>query len=230
MQKWSEAKMWLRRCTELSHKELRLAWLPTVLFAVVLSGCASGGSTRKAADALPDDAGKLSDVRVVPPEAAAEYEQALAAMASGELLDAQIAFQDFLLRYPDYPGAHVNLAIVFAGNGDDDAAEASLNAALAIDPGFAPALNQVGLLRRRQGRFHEAEEAYLAAIAASPGYALPHYNLGVLNELYLQKLESALENFERYQALVEEDAQVGKWIADLQRRTGVDSRTANVTE
>jgi hypothetical protein len=59
---------------------------------------------------------------------------------------------------------------------------------------------------------------------------LAHYNLGVLNELYLQRLDVALQNFETYQSLVGEDKQVAMWIKDLTRRTAADRRTANVAD
>ena len=86
------------------------------------------------------------------------------------------------------------------------------------------------MLLRRQGKFGEAEAAYLKAVTASPDYALAHYNLGVLYELYLQRLDAALQHYERYQAVTGEDKQVAKWIADLKRRLGNTQRTANVTE
>jgi tetratricopeptide (TPR) repeat protein len=86
------------------------------------------------------------------------------------------------------------------------------------------------MLFRRNGKFIEAEAAYLKAVTASPDYALAHYNLGVLNELYLQRLDYALENFEQYQILVGNDKQVEKWIIDLRRRVAADLRTANVAE
>ncbi len=142
----------------------------------------------------------------------------------------RLRLQEFILQYPGYPGAHVNLAIIFASNGDELGAENSVTDALMIDPEYAPALNQLGMLLRRQGKFREAEAAYQRAIAAHPDYALAYYNLGVLNELYLQRLDIALQQYERYQALNSDDKQVEKWIADLKRRIGARRRTANVTE
>jgi tetratricopeptide (TPR) repeat protein len=158
------------------------------------------------------------------------YEQAVAAMASGDFLDAELRFKEFLLEYPGYPGAHVNLAIIHSNNNNDDAAREAVDAALALDPDYAPALNQLGMLLRRNGKFLEAEAAYLKAVTASPDYALAHYNLGVLNELYLQRLDSALHHFERYQEIVGGDEQVEKWITDLQRRVAASQRTANISE
>ena len=70
----------------------------------------------------------------------------------------------------------------------------------------------------------------MKAVTASPNYALAHYNLGVLNELYLQRLDAALQHFERYQELAGGDKQVEKWIADLKRRVAANQRTANVAE
>lgn len=167
---------------------------------------------------------------LVPPQALTMFKQAAALMAGGDFDAAERHLQAFLLRYPGYPAAHVNLAILYSEAGDDAAVQREIDAALALDPVYAPALNQQGLLFRRNGKFLEAEAAYLKAVTAAPDYALAHYNLGVLNELYLQRLDTALKHFERYQELVGEDKQVEKWISDLRRRVAANQRTANVAE
>ena len=205
--------MWLRHFIERDHRLL----LPAIV--LVAAGCASSGSPERpdrSAEAVPvSEAGPVPDA---PPEVRTLYEQAVAVMASGDFLDAELRFQEFLLRYPDYPGAHVNLAIIHSQNGNDAAAQAEIDAALALNPNHAAALNQQGMLLRRNGKFLEAEAAYLKAVTASPDYALAHYNLGVLNELYLQRLDVALQHFEAYQELTGGDEQVERWIADLRRR------------
>jgi tetratricopeptide (TPR) repeat protein len=199
--------------------------------ALALSGCASTGSQQDAPEpGGPGQAAAGPGLAEVPPEALTMYEQAVAVMASGDFLDAELRFKEFLLQYPGYPGAHVNLAIIHSNNNNDDAAREAVDAALALDPDYAPALNQLGMLLRRNGKFLEAEAAYLKAVTASPDYALAHYNLGVLNELYLQRLDSALHHFERYQEIVGGDEQVEKWITDLQRRVAASQRTANMSE
>jgi len=204
-----------------------LQLLQLLLLTLLLAGCGAIPGTRQAGVGA---GAQSADTPEVPQRAQTMYEQAAAIMASGDYLEAQFRFQEFLMQYPGYPGAHVNLAIIYASNGDDQGAENSITDALMIDSQYPPALNQLGMLLRRQGRFQEAESAYLKAVMADPDYPLPHYNLGVLNELYLQQLESALLHYERYQALAENDKQVGKWIADLKRRIGSSQRTANVTE
>ena len=208
---------------------LRLAMVGLVL---AVAGCASTGSAPGGADGSPGGQPAAAGARQgeVPPEALTMYEQAVAAMASGDFLDAELRFKEFLLQYPGYPGAHVNLAIIHVNNDNDEDAVAAVDAALAIDPDYAPALNQLGMLHRRNGNFPEAEAAYMKAVTVSPDYALAHYNLGVLNELYLHRLDSALQHFERYQEIVGGDEQVEKWITDLQRRVAASQRTANISE
>ncbi|MDZ7644193.1 MAG: tetratricopeptide repeat protein [Woeseiaceae bacterium] len=206
--------------SRLSTDTLREVWRTGLIaLLMLLWGCASGPPA-------PAD----GDATTIPPQARTLYEQAAAAMAAGDKVDAELRFQEFLLRYPDYPGAHVNLAILHAQAGDDAAAEERIEAALALDAAHPAALNQLGMLRRRQGRFEDAEAAYRQALAADPDYALAHYNLGVLSELYLQRLEQALTHFQRYQELTGEDEEVGRWIIDLERRVAANQRTANVTE
>ena len=204
---------------------IRFGFALFVLGALTLAGCATGpGSTGSSRG------GMSIERQNVPSKALTLYEQAVASMAAGDSVDAELRFQEFLLTYPDYPGAHINLAIIFAERGDDQAAEGSLTDALILDPQHPVALNQFGMLLRRQGKFSQAESAYLKAVTARPDYALAHYNLGVLNDLYLQRLDAALQHYEHYQELAGEDSQVTKWIVDLKRRIGVARRTANVTE
>lgn len=213
--------MLLRRCTD----NLAVLRLPLLAAVLILSGCVSTGvSSSSGSKAEGMTAGD------VPPQALTLFEQAAAIMAAGDLVDAELRFKEFLRRYPDYPGGHVNLAIIHINNGDEAAAQADLDAALALNPNHPAALNQQGMLFRRNGKFIEAEAAYLKAVTAAPDYALAHYNLGVLNELYLQRLDYALENFEQYQLLVGDDKQVEKWIIDLRRRVAANQRTANVAE
>jgi tetratricopeptide (TPR) repeat protein len=208
---------------------LRMLSVASVI--LLASGCASTGSNKSTANT----AGGSGDVvdgqqQVVPAQTQTLYEQAIAVMATGDFVDAELRLKEFLLQYPNYPGAYVNLAIIHVSNGDDLAAEAAVNAALALDPDHHAALNQQGMLLRRNGKFIEAEAAYLKAVTSKPDYALAHYNLGVLNELYLQRLDTALQHFELYFELVSDDKQVERWIVDLTRRVAANQRTANVAE
>ena len=218
--------MWLQGSIS---SAIRLLIVASILGA---AGCVSSGS--KPAARSDSDVAITGESQIarppIPPQAQTLFEQAISIMASGDFVDAEQRLKEFLLQYPAYPGAYVNLAIIHTQNGDDDAAEAAVDAALALDASHPAALNQQGMLLRRNGKFLAAEAAYLKAVTASPEYALAHYNLGVLNELYLQRLDTALQHFEIYQELMGSDRQVEKWIADLKRRVAANRRTANVAE
>jgi tetratricopeptide (TPR) repeat protein len=53
---------------------------------------------------------------------------------------------------------------------------------VAMEPGYAAAWNNLGLLHHRMGQYTEAQEAYEAALRAEPGCAEAAYNLGSLCE------------------------------------------------
>ena len=221
--------MLLQRCTKTTRATgLLMALL--LLGACAGSGQTKSSSTNSRTTAAPASAEGEQVENLIPAAALTLFEQAASSMASGDMLDAELRFKEFLLQYPDYPGAYVNLAIIHANNENDAAARAAIDAALQLEPNHPAALNQLGMLLRRNGKFLEAEAAYLKAVTVSPDYALAHYNLGVLNELYLQRLDRALQHFEAYQAIVGEDKQVEKWITDLTRRVAANQRTANVAE
>lgn len=227
--------MLLRRFTSSQPRMIFIASMATLVFAgcggsAPLKGTAGQQQVGSSAPG-PASGGRGGDGAIAVPAAAQTmFEQATAAMASGDYLDAELRFKEFLLLYPAFPGAHVNLAIIHSSNGDDDSAKAAIDAALALQANNPAALNQLGMLLRRNGNFPEAEAAYLKAVTVSPDYALAHYNLGVLYELYLQRLDMALQHFETYQSLVGEDKQVARWIKDLTRRVAASQKTANVAD
>ena len=109
--------MWLRHFTDKAALGALLA------LAVAVSGCASTGPAQDAPErGGAGQAAARPGAAEVPPEALTMYEQAAAVMASGDFLDAELRFKEFLLQYPGYPGAHVNLAIIHLNNNNEDAA------------------------------------------------------------------------------------------------------------
>jgi Flp pilus assembly protein TadD len=167
------------------------------------------------------------------PAAVAAYGQALAALQGGDEVGAETKFQALTTAYPDYAGPLVNLAVIRVLHDDLEPATALLQRAVAVCTHCAAPWNELGLVQRRQGRFAEAEQSYLKAIAADPGYANAPFNLAVLYELYLQRPELALEQYGRFRELAASDpaaVEVDKWIADLARRTKTIERSAKVED
>lgn len=65
-----------------------------------------------------------------------------------------------------------------AGQGDQAKAESLLHRAIALDPAFAEAHLQLGILLAETGRDEEARREYQESIAADPSLGVAHYRLG----------------------------------------------------
>jgi tetratricopeptide (TPR) repeat protein len=178
-------------------------------------------SERRAAEAASAEAAAATVAEPVPEAAAAGYGRAIAAMRAQNWVEAELELEQLVLEYPEYPGPHVNLALVYLNDGRRDDARKEIELALGVDPGHAAANTQLGILLREDGKFEAAEAAYRRALETDPDHALAHYNLGVLLDIYLRRTAEALEHYEAYQAsLAQPDETVGRWIIDLRRRAG----------
>jgi tetratricopeptide (TPR) repeat protein len=172
-------------------------------------------------DDAPAAEAAASPLEPVPEAAAAAYARALDALRAENWLEAELELEQLTLEYPQFPGPHVNLALVYLHDGRRADARAALERALAVDEGHAAANTQLGILLREDGEFDAAEAAYRRALETDPEHALAHYNLGVLLDLYLRRTAEALEHYEAYQrSLPEPNETVGRWIIDLRRRVG----------
>ncbi|MDB5971875.1 MAG: hypothetical protein JWQ90_4325 [Hydrocarboniphaga sp.] len=156
----------------------------------------------------------------VPPGAIPLFDAAVANLQARNYPAAEAGFKSLIKDYPGLPGAMVNLGLVYRQMNYPADEETALKKAASSFPRFAPAQHQLGVWLRRHGRFSEADDAQALAIAADPGYRGAHYDRGVLNDLYLQRPQQALAEYEKYQSLLPEpDPQVARWIVDLRRRT-----------
>jgi tetratricopeptide (TPR) repeat protein len=121
---------------------------------------------------------------------------------------------------PGVTAPYINLGMAYARTDRIDDAEAQFKKALALVPGHPVAGNECGLLFRKKGRFEEARTMYEQVLDAYPNYYPVHRNLGILCDLYLNDLESALNHYQIYSQAMPKEAQVKLWIADLQGRIG----------
>jgi tetratricopeptide (TPR) repeat protein len=177
------------------------------------------GERRAAEDVSPETAAAV--IEPVPEAAAAAYARALDAMRTENWLEAELELEQLTLEHAEYPGPHVNLALVYLHDERRDDARAALERALELDAGHAAANTQLGIMLREDGEFAAAEAAYRRALESNPEHGLAHYNLAVLLDLYLRRTAEALAHYEAYQAsLAEPNETVARWIIDLRRRVG----------
>jgi tetratricopeptide (TPR) repeat protein len=170
--------------------------------------------------------GSLAADAPPPPEVrrhnALAFEQAVDAMREGRLEQAEVLLLEITGDQPELAGPWINLGQVYAGLGQPEEARRAFERAIESNPWNCDAHNELGVLSRRSGDFDGAERHYLECLARVPAFPNAYLNLGILYELYLGRLEDALELYRRYQSLQDEpDPRVQGWVLDLERRLGV---------
>lgn len=199
-------------CTEYHQTKGRGVKRALTLVAVLLLPWLLGGC-ESAAPLVATPPPKVS------PELQTNYQYALSLMKSGQDRQAQAALERIARQEPRLAGPHVNLGILHMRAGRWEKAEAALQKAIELNPANAAAWNHLGIVLRHAGKFEEALAAYQKALSIRDDYAIAHLNIGILYDIYFQKLDEALEHYRRYQSLTgESDTQVAKWIVDLERR------------
>ena len=190
------------------------------LTLIVIIGCAGPEKKPGKETEQPsvEKATSAAEVKI-PPGARQQYDDAIAAMRSGNIAQAKNILSNLTKAYPDLAGPYVNLGIIHFRADEIDQAEEEFKQALKVNPESAVSLNHLGIIYRGKGKFEEARTNYEKALKIDPNYAYAHLNYGILLDLYLGELDDALEHYQTYQKLSpEEDKEVEKWIVDLERR------------
>lgn len=91
--------------------------------------------------------------------------------------EAEVHFQQALVRSPNYFQAHNNIGIINMERGRFAEAVESYRQALALNPDFAEAHNNLGNCLKELGQLEEAETSYRQALACSANFAAAHNNL-----------------------------------------------------
>lgn len=98
-------------------------------------------------------------------------------------LDAALATQQEMVRQQlRDPGAWNDLGNLLVLEGEPEAAEEAYRRAIEFDPGYAPALYNMGLLAQERHDLREAERLYRSTLEIDQRFALAHFRLGMLFE------------------------------------------------
>ena len=198
--------------------------LPLVI--LLLAACQSGPELQPAEPepeiVAPEDQAELAETPTEPDPVdyvQQDYEGAITALKSGEAQQAMELLKQVSLQAPEKPYVFTNLGLAYLQLRDSEKAESAFRQALEYDDDDAVAYNHLGILQRQQGLFSDARRSYQRAIDIDDDYAGAHLNLGILFDIYLQELDKALAQYQKYQALIsQEDKQVAGWIVDIERR------------
>jgi Flp pilus assembly protein TadD len=203
---------------------MRIRTLALVALSGTLAACATTSTPepkQRAQIQIQEQVGfTISEPVSVSETVRMDYDSALFLLEQGQADEGIAMLERVVAAAPDVSGPRIDLGIATHRQGDLDAAEQHLLAALELNPDHPVVHNELGIIYRKTGRFAEARRSYEAALSIYPGYHHARRNLGVLCDLYLADLDCALESYEAYLETVPEDAQASMWIADLQNRMG----------
>jgi len=202
-------------------------------FLVLMVSACSGMAEKQQLDrdiAASNKEQQIKKVKVIDDIALNDYQRALAYLDQGNLPQANKLLVSIIEKYPDLAAPLYNLGLISEEQNDQDSAEHYYSQAIDADSKYYLAFNNLGVIARSKGQFKEASEYYSKGLNIAPDSPDLHYNLAVLNEIYLHDYAKAIKHYERYLVLVDgsannskakngTDKNVSSWIKDLKRRS-----------
>ena len=195
--------------------------LVSLVGAFVLAGCsATTKPQRKAANIEIQEAVgfTITEEEKIPESVRLQYYEALRYLRDENLQRGIAILEQVADAAPTLTAPKIDLGVAYHRLGDLEMAEKYLLQALELTSSHPVALNELGIVYRKTGRFVEAKQQYEAAISVYPGYHHARRNLAILCDLYLGDLNCALNQYEAYMATVPADPEAAMWIADLRNR------------
>lgn len=186
-------------------------YINLIILAVFLSSCATTSDTANITSSGLNPL-EQSDSEV------SRYKKAVALLNSDKLDAAKEIFLEFKSERPELAGPDANLAVIALKNNKPEEALALVKLALTKNPNFAQALNLLAYLEQVSGEIRSAEQHYKEAIKNKDDYAIAHYNIALLYDVYLQDIESAIPHYELYLKLTNnKDKSTADWLEQLKR-------------
>lgn len=152
-----------------------------------------------------------------------QFDAAIALLQAKNYPQALTAFALLAEQAPDAAGIWYNLALAQWHSNQAEAAQRSLQQAVAVAPQHSDSHNLLGILARQRGEMRAAERHFKQALAGGQPLAAAHKNLAFLYELYLGAALQAHYHYQQYYQLTQ-DEQAKLWLAlleqELDQQTG----------
>ena len=179
----------------------------------VLISCASSPTT--SSTSAPK--AKISTKKTTLSTADAQnYQQAKDHMVSGDFKNAQKRLLPLAKKHEGLYDIHANLALCFYKLNAIDNASKHADIAAKLDTKKAQVHNLRGLIAVEKKAFKSAETHYKQALQIDKNYALAHYNLAVLADIYFQDVNTAYSHYNKYLTLIDgQDQDVKDWVDQL---------------
>ena len=178
---------------------------------------------------VPDKNPYTSDGSAIPAGASTKFSAADSALTRGDLKEARAQFLAMTEKYPSLSGPWVKLGYIAEKKEKYDEAVKYYNNAIKVNSNNVNAYIALGLMQRSQGKFTNAQKAYLDALEVWKDFPEAHLNLAILYDLYMNRPEYAQKHYEAYHFLTGgKDSNVHKWLVEVRQRTGIQTSYIDV--
>jgi tetratricopeptide (TPR) repeat protein len=186
-------------------------YIKLFIIALLLSSCSSTNENASVSDS------GLSPLQQSDSERD-RYKKAITLLNNNKLDAAKKILLQFKSERPELAGPHANLAVIALKNNDPEKALELVKIALTKNPKLPQALNLLAYLEQVSGEIRSAEKHYKEAIENKKDYAIAHYNIALLYDVYLQDVESAISHYQHYLKLIgNKDKNTADWLEQLKR-------------
>jgi len=152
------------------------------------------------------------------------YKQAILALNEKKLDQAEKLFTEMSELQPDIAGPWANLALISIKKDNPKQAQQYIDTALQKNPTMPQALNLAGDLALKDNRIKDAKKYFEQAIANKSDYALTHYNLVLIFDIYYQDIPQAITHYQLYlQYTKQPDEATERWLKGLKSTVGNNS-------
>ncbi len=184
----------------------------------ILTGCSNAPPAPPVQTSDNTETSETLDLSTLNPNQQSQYENAVKLLANGNADNAEHIFESLSQAKPEFAGTWANLAIIEYNRKDLESAKTLAQRGLSLNPNSAQLSNLLGRIENDQGRFKEAENYYDQAIAINSDYAIAHYNLALLYDIYYQQIDLAVVHYRRYLEITGyQDQGTESWVQQLER-------------